>query len=144
MIENAKLVKEKDTKHMPFAFKMTKGVFTITKEASAYEAAKIMQRRNIGALIVEHNDKLAGILSERDIVHKVVAKDKPAKKTLVKDIMTKDVITINIKDGIKTIHDKIKGLPFRHLPVREGKNIIGMVSNRDLMYLKQLKTKKRG
>jgi len=144
MVEDVRLIKEKDHVHTPFGFKITRGVITINRQVPIQEAAKIMKKHNIGALIVEENKKMVGIISERDIVYRVAAKGQSPKQVMVEDIMTKKVITINLKEGIEAIHDKIKNVSFRHLPVKEGDKVIGMVSNRDLLYLKQLKTKRRG
>ena len=83
---------------------------------------------------------MVGIISERDIVYRVVAQEKSYNDMKASDIMTKDITTVNIEDGIDAIHEQMKKIPFRHLPVRKGDQVVGMVSNRDLMYLRRLKT----
>lgn len=135
------LEKEMGKTNIPFAFKISGNVIKITEEASAREVAKILAENKIGALIVENNAELTGIISERDIVWKVVACDKSLDETKAKDIMTRNVITIDIKDGVDAIYETLKKFSFRHLPVTNGKKVVGIVSSRDLMYLRQLKTK---
>lgn len=135
------LVKFINKKHTPFAFKISGNVIKTTEDLSVREVAKILYKNKIGAVIVEKKGNLVGIISERDIVWKVVACGKSLDKTKAKDIMTRNVVTVDFKNGVNVLHDTLKRFPFRHLPVTSGKKVVGMVSSRDLMYLRQLKTK---
>lgn len=136
-----KLIKEKTKTNVPFGYKITGHVISIDKSESIEKAAKILAKHNIGALVVTSKDRLAGILSERDIVNKVVSKGISIRSTKVGDVMTKKVVTVDLDKGIGKIHDIMKKVKFRHLPVLKGNNVVGMVSNRDLLYLRRLKTK---
>jgi CBS domain-containing protein len=134
-----KLVKVMNKESTPFAFKISGDIIKTTEDVSVRELANILAEKKIGAVIVEKEGKLAGIVSERDIVWKVVAQGKSIEETKVKDIMTKDVVTIDLNQGVDVLYETMKKAPFRHLPIRRGDNIIGMVSSRDLMYLRKLK-----
>jgi len=135
------ITKEKSKTHTPFGFKITMGVISVDELSSVTNAAKTLKKHKIGAVIVKSGDIMTGIISERDIAYKVVAEGKSGNALKAKDIMTKDVVDVNLEDGLKAVHEKMKHLPFRHLPVRKGDKIIGMVSNRDLMYLRRLKNR---
>jgi CBS domain-containing protein len=135
-----KLVKVQQKANTPFALKINDSIIKTSENASVREIAKILKQNKIGAIIVEKDGNLAGIISERDVVWRVVAEDKSLDETKAKDIMTSDVISVDLDDGIDKIYDMMKKVPFRHLPVRKGDKVIGMVSSRDLMYLRNLKT----
>lgn len=136
----AKVIKEKKKEHAPFAFRVTMGIICVDENDSVQHVARVLAKHKIGAVIVKSAGAMAGIISERDIAYKVVALGKCIEDTLAKDIMTKEVVTINLLDGLKEIYEQMKKIPFRHLPVRKGDEIVGMVSNRDLMYLRRLRT----
>jgi CBS domain-containing protein len=134
-----KLEKVMNKESTPFAFKISGDIIKTNEDISVRELARILAEKKIGAVIVEKDGKLAGIVSERDIVWKVVASGHSVDETKVKDIMTRDVVTIDLNQGVNVLYETMKKATFRHLPVRRGDNIIGMVSSRDLMYLRQLK-----
>jgi CBS domain-containing protein len=136
-----KLVKFINKKHKPFAFKISGNVIKTTEDVSVREVAKILYNNKIGAVIVERKRNLIGIISERDIVWKAVACGKSLDKTKAKDIMTRNVVTVDFKKGVNALYETLKKFPFRHLPVTNGKKVVGMISSRDLMYLRHLKTK---
>ena len=107
--------------------------FSIAPEATVYKAIEMMAERNVGALLVLSDDKICGIISERDYTRKVILKGESSKKTPVESIMTRKVITVNrdatVADAMKMMtHRKI-----RHLPVVSGGNLAGMVSMGDLV-----------
>ncbi len=140
--KKVKVIKGKRKYHTPFGFRITKGIISAEDTMSVVDVARILSEHQIGAVVVKAGgtDRLAGIISERDITYKVVAQKKPYGKTRAGDIMTKDVVTVNLDEGLKAIHEQMKCIPFRHLPVRKGDNVVGMVSNRDLMYLRRLRS----
>ncbi|MCW8920285.1 MAG: CBS domain-containing protein, partial [Sedimenticola sp.] len=75
-------------------------IWSIEPDASVYEALLMMDRRDIGALLVIQNDSLIGILSERDYARKIIIKGKSSKETLVKEVMTKDVCYVDKKKKV--------------------------------------------
>lgn len=116
-------------------FKDKKATFTIHLDTDLYEAAALMKKNNVGAaVIVDSEDKLVGIISERDFLMKVVAEKLDITKMKVSDVMTKNVKTAKVTD---TVHDSMRRMTqgrFRHLPIvdDEGK-VTGIVSQGDFV-----------
>jgi CBS domain-containing protein len=110
----------------------SKPVVWIDPLASVYDALKMMNERNVGALLVQIDDYLVGILSERDYVRKVILDTHDAKKLKVSEIMTRDVITVTREDSVVKCINLMKQHHFRHLPVVEAGKAVGIVSLRDL------------
>ena len=108
-------------------------IFSISPEATVYEAIEMLADKGIGALLVMAEGKLVGILSERDYARKVILKGKASKETRVKEIMTSPVVFVapnqTVDDGMTLMTAK----RIRHLPVVEGEKVMGMVSIGDLV-----------
>jgi len=117
-----------------FAMKITRGLVVASENESAYELSCMMKEHNIGAIIIVEGEKLIGIVSERDITRRIVAEKKDPEKTLAKDCMTKDVVTGNLADGLDKIYEILCTAPFRHLPIKDGDKLVGIVSKRDILY----------
>ena len=100
--------------------------------ASVYDALKLMNERNVGAMLVQIDDYLVGIISERDYVRKVILDTHEAKNLKVSEIMTRDVITVTSEDTVVHCVALMRKHHVRHLPVVEQGKAIGMVSLRDL------------
>jgi CBS domain-containing protein len=108
-------------------------VWSIAPEAMVYDAIKLMAQRNVGALLVLENDKLIGIISERDYTRKVILQGKSSKETSVREIMTQELVTAEPNDNIAECMRVITERRVRHLPVLEGSKLIGVVSVGDLL-----------
>ena len=99
---------------------------------SVFDALSLMNEKDIGALCVQIEEYLVGIISERDYVRKVILDIHASKLTRVSEVMTNDVITVKPEDTVLHCIALTKKHHIRHLPVvKEGK-AIGMVSLRDL------------
>lgn len=107
-------------------------VFSIAPIASVYEAIEMMSECHVGALPVMIEEKLVGIVSERDYARKVILKDKSSKQTRVSEIMTRDVITVTPKDRVSDCVDLMTSHHIRHLVVVDQGVVSGMLSLRDL------------
>lgn len=108
-------------------------IYSLSPESTAFDAAKTMTTRDIGAMVVIGDDGLlAGILTERDLTRRVVAKGKDPKKVAVADIMTKDPDTIGSEDSALEALEIMRVRRYRHLPVADEGRVVGMVSVRDL------------
>lgn len=99
---------------------------------SVYDALKLMNEKNVGAVCVQIEDYLVGILSERDYVRKVILNTHSSKKTKVSEVMTTDVITVQPEDTVRHCIALTKKHHIRHLPVVTEGKAIGMISLRDL------------
>jgi CBS domain-containing protein len=100
--------------------------------ASVYDALKMMNEQNVGALLVQIDDYLVGIISERDYVRKVILNTHAAENTKVSEIMTREVVTVTSEDTVVHCIALMRKHHVRHLPVVEAGKAIGMVSLRDL------------
>ena len=108
-------------------------VWTLSPDASVREAVTMMDRNDVGLLVIAKDDDLVGIISERDIARRVILKDKPSATTPVKDIMTTDVITITPEQSIDACMALMTGKHIRHLPVMDGKKLAGLISIGDVV-----------
>lgn len=108
-------------------------VATIHEEATILEAATKMNQRKIGALVVMEEDRILGIVTERDILCRVVASRKDPATTHVRDIMTTKVAVCSPDTTLESCRSAMTSNKLRHLPVVDGKRLVGMVSIGDLM-----------
>jgi CBS domain-containing protein len=108
-------------------------VWSIAPEAMVYDAIKLMAQKNVGALLVLENDRLVGIISERDYTRKVILQGKSSKETAVREIMTQELVTAEPNDNIGECMLIMTQRRVRHLPVLDGSRLIGVVSIGDLL-----------
>jgi CBS domain-containing protein len=108
-------------------------VWSISPDATVFEAIQLMAVKNVGALPVVDNLRLIGMISERDSTRKVILKGLSSKDTPVRDIMTQEVLTASPSDSTADCMRVMTEKRVRHLPVLEGTKMIGIVSIGDLM-----------
>src|SRR6202045_1694957 len=108
-------------------------VWSIAPNATVFDAIQLMADKNVGALPVVEDGRLAGIISERDYTRKVILKGKSSKETPVRDIMTQELITAEPNDNIGACMRLMTERRVRHLPVLEGSKLTGVVSIGDLL-----------
>jgi CBS domain-containing protein len=109
------------------------GIWSISPNATVFEAIQLMADKNVGALPVVDNSHLVGIISERDYARKVVLKGRFSKDTAVRDIMTQELLTATPSDSITKCVRVMTEKRVRHLPVLEGTRMIGIVSIGDVL-----------
>ncbi len=109
-------------------------VFSVGPDASVQEALDLLAKHNVGALLVMDVDgKVAGILSERDIVRKVGLRGKSADKTKVQDVMTGKVLYVEADQSVEECMALMDEKGIRHLPVYEKGTLLGLISIRDVL-----------
>ena len=111
----------------------TRGLCTIRPDARVFDALKLMAEKDIGALLVVENDKLVGIISERDYARKMILHGKSSHDTPVKEIMTERVICVQPNNTVEECMALMTDKRFRHLPVIENDKLLGVLSIGDLV-----------
>lgn len=109
------------------------GVLSISPDATVYDALKLMAEKEVGALLVMEADKLVGIISERDYARKVILHGKSSKEIHVSDIMTSKIVYVSTAQTVDECMALMTDKRIRHLPVYEGKQLVGVVSIGDLV-----------
>jgi CBS domain-containing protein len=108
-------------------------VFSVTADMSVFDALKLMAQHNTGALMVVNGKKIEGILSERDCVRKLELMGRNAKNTTVGEIMTDKVIYVEASQPLEECMALMIDKNIRHLPVFDGKELLGLISVRDVL-----------
>ena len=108
-------------------------VWSIAPNAIVFDAIQLMADKNVGALPVVDNGQLVGMISERDYTRKVSLKGRSSKDTPVREIMTPELVTVNVTDSVSECMRVMTDNRIRHLPVMEGKKMVGLVSIGDLV-----------
>lgn len=108
-------------------------IYSISPDASVFEALKLMADHNTGALLVMSGGKVDGILSERDCVRRVDLHGRTAKDTNVSDIMTSKVLYAQVNQSIEECVAVMLDKNIRHLPVFDGEELVGLISARDAL-----------
>ncbi len=107
-------------------------VYSVSPDATVYDALKLMAEKEIGALVVIEDDKMVGILSERDYARKIILKGKSSKETSVQEIMTSDVIYTRPDQKVRNCLSLMTKHHFRHIPVLEEERLAGILSIEDV------------
>ena len=108
-------------------------VFSIDPDATVYDALAMMSKQNTGALMVVSGKNVDGIISERDCVRKMELLGRSAKETKVSEIMTSKVIYVEAAQPLEECMALMIDKNIRHLPVFEGKELLGLISVRDVL-----------
>jgi len=103
-------------------------VDTVSPGATVYDALAQMAKKEIGALVVVENGKMVGIISERDYARKVILKGKSSKETLVREIMTSDVIHVSPDQKVGKCLSLMTKKRIRHMPVLEEERLVGLLT----------------
>ncbi|MHB8777566.1 MAG: CBS domain-containing protein [Anaerolineales bacterium] len=108
-------------------------IFSVPPDATIYEALSIMAKHNTGALMVVRGSNVEGILSERDCVRKVDLAGKTSKNTKVSEIMTSKVAYVEADQELEECMALMIDKNIRHLPIFDGKELLGLISVRDVL-----------
>ncbi len=109
------------------------GVVTIAPIATLAQAARLLTGKRIGAVVVMQGGQLLGMLSERDIVRAVAASGAEALERPVSEVMTQRVVTCGLNDSVDELMDVMTEGRFRHLPVVDRDEVIGIISIGDVV-----------
>lgn len=108
-------------------------VYSVGADSTVYKALEQLFEKNISALLVMEDEKALGIFTERDYARKVVLKGKSSKETLIKEIMTAELITVpedcTIEDAMRIMTKN----HIRHLPIMKGNKLAGIISIGDVV-----------
>jgi CBS domain-containing protein len=108
-------------------------LFSITPGAAVLDAIRLMAEHHVGALLVLQGAELCGIVSERDYARKVILLGRSSADTPVRDIMSTPVLTVQPEATVEKCMQLMTEHRVRHLPVVEGRRVVGMVSIGDLV-----------
>ncbi len=113
----------------------TKGraAWSIGPDEPVYAALQVMAEKNVGALVVMKDGKVAGIVSERDYARKIALKGKNSRETLVREIMTSPAICVTSDRTVEQCLALMTDKHIRHLPVVDDDQLVGLVSVGDLV-----------
>lgn len=108
-------------------------VYSITPTATVLDAARVMNERHIGALIVTEGPRLLGVITERDVLNRVVAAQLEPNRTFVRDVMTAPVVVCEPDTSRSECRALMTNRRVRHLPVVDRGKLVGMISIGDLL-----------
>lgn len=112
--------------------KLKNQIIAVTPDTIVFNALEVLEKHNIGALLVMEGEQLVGIFSERDFARRGILKGKPSRESQVKDLMTTPVITVSPQAKIEECLTIMTERHFRHLPVVEDNQVLGMISSSDI------------
>jgi CBS domain-containing protein len=108
-------------------------VWSITPDATVYDAIAMMADKNVGALLVVQDGRLVGIVSERDYTRKVMLRGKRSREAFVHEIMSTELTTVDPKESVDRCLRNMTEKHVRHLPVVKDGEICGVISIGDLV-----------
>lgn len=117
----------------PLALLMNRNIQKAPLDATICEAARLMRDRRVGSLFIEEGGEYIGIVTESDLVRRVIAEGLDPEKTSVKKVMGKPIISVDIDKSAKDANDLMVSRGTRHLAVKDRGKIVGVLSVRDLV-----------
>jgi signal-transduction protein with cAMP-binding, CBS, and nucleotidyltransferase domain len=108
-------------------------IWSITPDATVYDAIALMAEKNVGALLVMENEKLVGIVSERDYSRKVMLRGKTSRTSTVREIMTTELTIAHPRETVEECLRFMTEKRIRHLPVMAEGALRGVISIGDLV-----------
>lgn len=108
-------------------------VFSVNSGITVYNALELMFEKSIGALLIVDDGKIKGIFTERDYARKLILKGKSSKDTLIREVMTQNPTTVTMETSIEDCMVLMSDKKFRHLPVLENDQLVGLISIGDVV-----------
>jgi diguanylate cyclase (GGDEF)-like protein len=109
----------------------------VSSDTAVREAVTIMSTRQIGAILVVDDGNLVGIFTERDLLRLIGEDSQHSLDEPIGEVMTPDPVCAEVADDFNSVYNTMKGRGIRHIPVTDGKNLVGIVSIRDLTHTYQ-------
>jgi CBS domain-containing protein len=110
-----------------------RNIFWIAPDASVYDAVKLITEKGVDLVLVMEDEKVVGVISERDYARKIILVRKRSRETAVREIMTARVVfgrpDLTIEEAMSIMTER----HFRHLPILDGGRVVGVVSIGDLV-----------
>ena len=111
-------------------------VFSISPDATVFEAIEMMDNKNVGALLVMEGEQLIGMISERDYTRKVMLRGKRSRETKVAEIMSANLTVTHPREPVEKCLHLMTDKRIRHLPVLDGDKVVGVISIGDVVKAK--------
>ena len=108
-------------------------IWSLKPENRVIDSLFLMAEKNISCILIMNQEHLAGIFSERDYARKVVIKGKNSNETLLKEVMTDNLITISPKTGLDECMQLMTDHRIRHLPIVDNNKVVGLISIGDVV-----------
>ena len=108
-------------------------IFSISPDATVFEAIEMMDKKNVGALLVMEGEQLIGMISERDYTRKIMLRGKRSRETKVAEIMSANLTVTHPREPVEKCLRLMTDKRIRHLPVLDGDKVVGVVSIGDLV-----------
>lgn len=112
---------------------MSKELVTVRRDATIREAAALMKQRDVGSLLVVADDAPSGIITEKDLVNKVVAEDRKPSDLRVEDIMSSPVLTVTPYQEVMEAARIMADRGIRRLAVVENDDVVGLITEKDIL-----------
>ena len=116
---------------------MTTPVINIYSEATAKEAAQLMKEKRIGSLLIKGYEGYVGIVSEKDLIYKVVGEGLPPNTVSLSSIMTESILSIKKTASSSEVSILMLEYKINHLAITENDDIVGILSVKDLVHTKE-------
>ena len=111
----------------------SRDIYSVSPDATVFEAVQLMDAKNVGALLVMDQERLVGIISERDYTRKVMLRGKRSRETKVAEIMSSNVTVTHPREPVEKCLRLMTDKHIRHLPVVEDDKVVGVISIGDLV-----------
>lgn len=136
-------IRDLDNVFRPLSVLMRTSIETIDSDMPVRQAAQQMAAKQVGALLVQQDEEMKGIVTERDLILKVLSEGENSHTLTVKEIMNHPLIDIDINRTVHDASDLMAEKWIRHLPVSENHKIVGILSVRDLIRMVALRDRPR-
>ena len=110
-----------------------RGVVTIVPDDSVLAAAHLMNRRAIGGLVVAEDEQIVGVITERDVLRRVVAERRDPATTTIREVMTTPVVTCRPEAKLEECSTVMTARRIRHLPVADENGLVGIITSGDIL-----------